>query len=172
MSPGRALSRLKLAGVSRSVGRRGRSVADKAHRLPGLLRCNAQRSELHQPLHGFRRRSQHIAVIDREMRTGARVDRKADMPIDHLRPKPAMNGRPAPANAGPLDLRTRRLINLAFAIAADSEGAAHSHTRRALDEGIDADTLHHVAYLAVTTLGWPHAIRGLTWVQDLTRPKP
>ena len=78
----------------------------------------------------------------------------------------------ASANAGPLDLRTRRLINLAFAIAADSEGATHSHTRRALDEGIDADTVHHVAYLAVTTLGWPHAIRGLTWVQDLTRPKP
>jgi alkylhydroperoxidase/carboxymuconolactone decarboxylase family protein YurZ len=72
--------------------------------------------------------------------------------------------------AGPLDARTRRLVNLAFAIAADSEGAAHSHTRRALEEGLSADQLHHVAYLAVTTLGWPHAIRGLTWVQDLTKP--
>ena len=77
----------------------------------------------------------------------------------------------ASADAGPIDPRTRRLINLAFAIAADSEGAAHSHTRRALAEGIEADELHHVAYLAITTLGWPHAIRGLTWVQDLTQPK-
>ncbi len=77
----------------------------------------------------------------------------------------------ASGDAGPLDPRTRRLINLAFAIAADSEGATHSHTRRALDDGIEADALHHVAYLAITTLGWPHAIRGLTWVQDLTRPK-
>jgi alkylhydroperoxidase/carboxymuconolactone decarboxylase family protein YurZ len=71
--------------------------------------------------------------------------------------------------AGPLDARTRRLIHLAFAIASDSEGATHSHTRRALAEGVDAEALHHVAYLAVTTLGWPHAIRGLTWVQDCTR---
>ncbi|MFT3728201.1 MAG: carboxymuconolactone decarboxylase family protein [Terricaulis sp.] len=71
--------------------------------------------------------------------------------------------------SGPLDARTRRLINLALAIAADSEGATHSHTRRALTEGFSADELHHVAYLAVTTLGWPHAIRGLTWIQDLTR---
>lgn len=73
--------------------------------------------------------------------------------------------------AGPLDERTRRLVSLALAIAADSEGATHSHTRRALAEGLSADELHHVAYLAVTTLGWPHAIRGLTWIQDLTRPQ-
>ncbi len=78
----------------------------------------------------------------------------------------------AASEAGPLDARTRRLVNLAFAIAADSEGAVHSHTRRALAEGVSDDELHHVAYLAVTTLGWPHAIRGLTWVQDLTRPRP
>lgn len=73
--------------------------------------------------------------------------------------------------AGPLDPRTRRLVNLAFAIGADSEGATHSHTRRALNEGISAEELRHVAFLAVTTLGWPHAIRGLTWVEDLTRPR-
>ena len=71
--------------------------------------------------------------------------------------------------AGPPDARTRRLVSLAFAIAADSEGATHSHARRALDEGLQPDDLHHVAYLAITTLGWPHAIRGLTWVQDVTR---
>jgi alkylhydroperoxidase/carboxymuconolactone decarboxylase family protein YurZ len=76
----------------------------------------------------------------------------------------------ASADAGPLDARARRLINLAFAIASESEGATHSHTRRALAEGVTPEELHHVAYLAITTLGWPHAIRGLTWVQDLTRP--
>lgn len=73
--------------------------------------------------------------------------------------------------AGPLDARTRRLINIALAIGADSEGATHSHTRRALAEGVSVEELHHVAYLAVTTLGWPHAVRGLTWIQDLTRPE-
>ncbi|MBS0386624.1 MAG: carboxymuconolactone decarboxylase family protein [Proteobacteria bacterium] len=76
----------------------------------------------------------------------------------------------AASDAGPLDARSRRLINLALAIAADSEGATHSHARRALEDGLSADELHHVAYLAATTLGWPHAIRGLTWIQDVTRP--
>jgi alkylhydroperoxidase/carboxymuconolactone decarboxylase family protein YurZ len=35
------------------------------------------------------------------------------------------------SRAGPLDARTRRLIHLALAIAAGSEGATHSHARRA-----------------------------------------
>ena len=71
--------------------------------------------------------------------------------------------------AGPLDDRTRRLVHLAFAIAVDSEGATHSHARRALAEGIGADELDHVALLAVTTLGWPKAMKGLSWVRDVTR---
>lgn len=71
--------------------------------------------------------------------------------------------------AGPLDERTRRLVNLALAIGSDSEGATHSHARRALAEGLSAEELEHVAFLAITTLGWPKAIRGLTWVRDVTR---
>lgn len=71
--------------------------------------------------------------------------------------------------AGPLDDRTRRLVHLAFAIAVDSEGATHSHVRRALAEGIGADEVDHVALLAVTTLGWPNAMKGLSWVRDVTR---
>ena len=76
----------------------------------------------------------------------------------------------AASEAGPLDATTRRLVTLALAIGADSEGATHSHARRALAEGLSADELHHVAYLAITTLGWPHAIRALTWIEDYTRP--
>jgi 4-carboxymuconolactone decarboxylase len=75
----------------------------------------------------------------------------------------------ATAEAGPLDERTRRLVNLALAIGADSEGATHSHSRRALAEGFSAEELEHVAFLAITTLGWPQAIRGLTWVRDVTQ---
>ncbi len=75
----------------------------------------------------------------------------------------------ATGDAGPLDERSRRLVNLALAIGADSEGATHSHARRAVAEGFAADELEHVAFLAITTLGWPRAIRGLTWVRDVTR---
>ena len=76
------------------------------------------------------------------------------------------------SHAGPLDARTRRLIHLALAIAAGTEGATHSHARRAGSEGIAPEELEHVAILAVTTLGWSQAIKGLTWVRDVTRPQP
>lgn len=77
----------------------------------------------------------------------------------------------AASAAGPLDGRTRRLVHLAIAIAGDSEGATHSHARRAMAEGIPAEELEHVALLAITTLGWPRAIKGLSWVRDITRAR-
>lgn len=42
----------------------------------------------------------------------------------------------ATADCGPLTDRKRRLVKLALAIGAGSEGAVHSHTRRARSEGI------------------------------------
>jgi alkylhydroperoxidase/carboxymuconolactone decarboxylase family protein YurZ len=75
----------------------------------------------------------------------------------------------AAGQAGPLSEREQRLVNLALAIGADSEGATHSHSRRGTAEGLTADELEHVAFLAITTLGWPKAIRGLTWIRDVTR---
>jgi len=71
--------------------------------------------------------------------------------------------------AGPLNEREQRLVNLALAIGGDSEGATHSHTRRAVAEGLSAEDLDHVAFLAITTLGWPQAIRGLTWIRDVSK---
>lgn len=74
------------------------------------------------------------------------------------------------ATSGPLDRRTLRLVKLAFAIGASSEGAVHSHTRRALDEGLAGEVLKQVALLAIPTLGFPHAVRALTWIEDVTDP--
>lgn len=71
------------------------------------------------------------------------------------------------AKAGPLDAKTRRLIKLALALAAGSEGATHSHTRRALAEGIDSAALRHVALLSIPTLGLPAAVKALTWIDDI-----
>jgi alkylhydroperoxidase/carboxymuconolactone decarboxylase family protein YurZ len=72
------------------------------------------------------------------------------------------------SRAGPLDERTRRLVHLALAIAAGSEGATHSHARRALAEGHEVAELEHVALLAITTLGWSKAVKGLSWVRDVS----
>lgn len=74
------------------------------------------------------------------------------------------------AKAGPIGPETTRLIKLALAIGAGSEGATHSHVRRALDEGIDAEALKQVAVLAIPTLGFPRASAALTWIEDITDP--
>jgi alkylhydroperoxidase/carboxymuconolactone decarboxylase family protein YurZ len=75
------------------------------------------------------------------------------------------------ADAGPLDERSERLVKLALAVAAGSEGAVHSHARRAIDEGLEAAELEHVALLAITTIGFPRAMAGLSWVRDVTRKR-
>jgi alkylhydroperoxidase/carboxymuconolactone decarboxylase family protein YurZ len=69
--------------------------------------------------------------------------------------------------AGPLDARTQRLVKLAIATGGGSEGAVHSHVRRALEEGVSADELRHVALLAAPTLGFPKAAAALSWIDDL-----
>ena len=74
----------------------------------------------------------------------------------------------AAGQAGPLNEKERRLVHLAFALASGSQGAAHSHVRRAQSEGLSAPELEHVALLAVTTLGWPQAVRALTVIRDVT----
>jgi alkylhydroperoxidase/carboxymuconolactone decarboxylase family protein YurZ len=71
------------------------------------------------------------------------------------------------AEAGPLDVEAIRLVKLALAIGAGSEGAVHSHTRRALGEGIAPEALRHTALLAIPTLGFPQAMRAMTWMEDV-----
>ena len=70
-------------------------------------------------------------------------------------------------NAGPLDEKTSRLVKLALAIGAKSEGAVHSHTRRALKCGITREELQQVALLAITSAGWSPSMAALSWIQDV-----
>ncbi len=69
--------------------------------------------------------------------------------------------------SGPLDEKTRRLVKVALAIAAGLEGGTHSAVRHAKKFGISSVELKHVALLAITTLGYPSAMRGLSWIEDL-----
>lgn len=73
----------------------------------------------------------------------------------------------ASGNAGPLKQKTRRLVKLALAIGAQSEGAVHSHTRQAREEGCSSEEIKQVAILAITTLGFPQALASLTWIDDI-----
>lgn len=72
------------------------------------------------------------------------------------------------AEAGPLDARSRRLIKLALAIGSRSEGAVHSHVRRALAEGLSPEALKQAAMLAIPTVGLPAAVAAWTWITDIT----
>ena len=72
-------------------------------------------------------------------------------------------------DAGPLDQRTRRLVKLGMAIASESPGAVRSNVRKALQDGDSAAEIRHVAALAVTTCGFPTAVAGTEWIEQVLR---
>ena len=72
---------------------------------------------------------------------------------------------------GPLDEKTSHLIQLAAATAIRSEGAVHSHTRRALQAGATAEEIHHAVLLLTSTIGFPCTSAALSWVYDILNAK-
>lgn len=70
-------------------------------------------------------------------------------------------------NAGPLDDRVVQLVKLAAAATQKSEGAVHSHARRAMEAGATPDEVRHALILLIPTIGYPNAAAALSWVQDL-----
>ena len=75
-------------------------------------------------------------------------------------------------SAGSLDSKTVRLVKLALAIGAKSEGAVHSHTRRALREGISREEIQQVPLLAITSIGWSSSMAALSWIKDVVDKQP
>ncbi|MCX7793148.1 MAG: carboxymuconolactone decarboxylase family protein [Thermodesulfovibrionales bacterium] len=70
-------------------------------------------------------------------------------------------------NAGPVDEKTAHLIQLAAAAAIKSEGAVHSHTRRALEAGAKPEEIRHSLLLLISTIGFPNVSAALSWVDDI-----
>ena len=68
---------------------------------------------------------------------------------------------------GPLDPRTCHLIQLGAAAANGSEGAVHSHARRALEAGAAPEELHHALLCLTSTIGFPAVSAAMSWVDDL-----
>jgi alkylhydroperoxidase/carboxymuconolactone decarboxylase family protein YurZ len=73
----------------------------------------------------------------------------------------------ATEQAGPLDARTQRLVKVALALGSLAEGAVRSNARKALEAGDTAAEIKHVALLAITTCGFPTAIAGLGWIEEV-----
>jgi 4-carboxymuconolactone decarboxylase len=77
--------------------------------------------------------------------------------------------------SGPLDSKALHLVQLAAAAAIRSEGAVHSHVRRALEEGVTPDEIHHALISLTSTIGFPNVTASLSWCEDVfkaAKPKP
>ena len=70
-------------------------------------------------------------------------------------------------DAGPIDEKAAQLIQLAASIANKSEGATHSHTKRALKLGASKEEIRHCVLILTNTLGFPAVMAGLSWVNDV-----
>ena len=75
----------------------------------------------------------------------------------------------AASASGPLDEKTSHLIQLAAAAAMKSEGAVHSHTRRALKAGAKIEDIQHAIILLTSTIGFPAVSAALSWIDDVMK---
>ena len=67
---------------------------------------------------------------------------------------------------GPINEKTGHLIQLAAAATLRSEGAVHSHTRRALKVGATTQVLRHAIILLTSTIGFTNVVVALSWVNE------
>ena len=78
----------------------------------------------------------------------------------------------AAANAGPLTEKTRHLVQIGAAAAIRSEGAVHSHARRALAAGATRAEVQHAVIAATSTIGFPNVMAALSWINDVAGRRP
>ena len=69
--------------------------------------------------------------------------------------------------SGPLDTKTSHLVQLAAAAAVRSEGAVHSHTRRAQKAGATREEIYHTLLLLISTIGFPQTMAAVSWCRDI-----
>ena len=71
--------------------------------------------------------------------------------------------------SGPLDSKSLHLVQLAAAAAIRSEGAVHSHARRAIEEGVRPDEIRHALISLTSTIGFPNVTASLSWCEDVLK---
>ncbi len=72
---------------------------------------------------------------------------------------------------GPLEEKTAHLVQLAAATTLRSEGAVHSHVRRALAAGATPEEVRHALILLTSTIGFPNVMAALSWADDVIEKK-
>jgi 4-carboxymuconolactone decarboxylase len=77
----------------------------------------------------------------------------------------------AARTSGPINEKTSHLIQLAAAAAIRSEGAVHSHVRRALQAGAKKDEIYHTLILLTSTIGFPAVSAAISWADDVMKKR-
>lgn len=70
---------------------------------------------------------------------------------------------------GPIPPKFVHLIKLAAAATMRSEGAVHSHARRAMEHGASVDEIRHAVVSLTNTIGFPNMMAALSWVDDVLK---
>ncbi|MGZ7456506.1 carboxymuconolactone decarboxylase family protein [Pseudomonas sp. Ma2-10] len=70
-------------------------------------------------------------------------------------------------HTGPLEEIVVQLIQLGAAAAIRSEGAVHSHTRRALKAGATPEQIRHTLISLTSTIGFPTVVAAISWADDV-----
>lgn len=67
------------------------------------------------------------------------------------------------------DEKTIQLIQLAASCAIGSEGAVHSHTRRAIEAGAKKEEIVGICLSLTSTIGFPKVAAAISWVRDIVK---
>jgi AhpD family alkylhydroperoxidase len=70
---------------------------------------------------------------------------------------------------GPINDKTSHLIQLGAAAAIRSEGAVHSHARRAREAGANEEEIYHALILLTSTIGFPAVSAAISWTDDVIK---
>ena len=71
------------------------------------------------------------------------------------------------ANAGPIDTKSRHLIQLGIAVGSSSKGAVRSHARRALEAGATEKEVVQAVLLAMPIIGFPATVGAYEWISTV-----
>ena len=74
-------------------------------------------------------------------------------------------------NYGALNDKERAIVKLSLAAGAKLEGVVHSQVRKAIKTGLSKKEIRQVALLAIPTIGFPHAMAVLSWMDDILDKK-
>lgn len=69
--------------------------------------------------------------------------------------------------AGPMDEKTKHLVQLGIAVGAESKGAVRSHARRALELGASPKEVLQAVLMSGTMIGFPGMIAAFGWVNEV-----